>query len=1680
MPETHPLARPWESIAMRLRTATSLVVLAFLAQASGASALTLEREVRLDPARVQLTSANGYTVVEAAGGMHEYAAGRPDLPWLAERVDLPDGMKVTGVEVVSAATELLRDGVRIPAALSARPGAAIDERSAPDARWFASPSFQPEQLVALGAQGSLRGRNVAYLRIAPTRWNPQSGRLERVTSLKLRLTLADGAAPAVKRERIVREWEDELPTGVPTRALVSLSSGAATPAGAKPKAAPFMPLQVPSILGSPVEYVIVTSDAMASQFQQLADWKTQSGVPAVVRTTSFIRQQYPAAADDAERIRLFIRDAYARWGTKWVLLGGDTDVIPERLAFNVSFYQVEHIAADIYYSCLDGNWDADGNSEFGEAFQDEFTPGDDADLMPEVYVGRAPVSSASDAQTFVNKTLQYEKAPAGGYENRWLTFAEVLFPQPYNGGAIDLDGAQLAEDILPFTDTNPGLSVTRLYENYTAPTYRPGALPETKAAVIAQLNVGYGLAMHVGHGYRNSMECGDATMVNADASNLTNGNKLFNLYAIDCTSSAIDFPCIGEAFLKNPNGGSVTVIGSTRFDFPTAGRAYQQEYFRLFFQDSVSAVGELQARQKLPFVAFSFYDGVNRWTQMTLLELGDPELRMYNGSWRSLSVTGPPTVSLGDSLLSIHVAIGGSPLYGARVTAYKPNDDFRTGLTDGAGNVVLPFRPDSTGAFTLTVTAYNSKPFQTTLSVTAAGAAVVSDAAVSVDDDNVGGTNGNSDGFADAGETVDLRVGLRNRGGAPTNGAVHGTISTNDAYVTVVNADGTYGSIAAGATGNPVTPFRITVPANVPDQREIPFTLVLWDGSHSWREAFQLTVRAPDLRHYEQTITESPGNNDGRPTTGETATYTPHVRNSGSGVARSVTAKLRCLNGLATVTDSVVTIGDIAGYTTGQGDAFVFTVTGAGALFQMEIRDALQIRSLQTIDLTFPSPIFTLAAVGEASAVKLTWSANTTLTGGTSVFNTPTCKFTNASPGIKAALGTVSPGDTVTDGGGYFPSGCTVVSYNSGTSTLTLDANAFASSANGDVRLVIQSPALAQPADLAGYNVYRSTASGGPFTKVNLVPTALISYYHDEGLPALTRFFYRVTSVDSSGNESSVPSSGAISVSTNPPNHSIYPIPTNGTTPSSVAYEFPYSTTNGTLAVGSEVLYVLNADGSAPVDADGQGTTLGDFSVRGAYFAAGPSMSTLAPGEGMSFIAPSWDSTGLYVFDKNGQMRPGFPFKTSDPIWSSATITDLNKDGHMEMAFASNGNRFYVVRENGQEWMDGDSNPATQGVFKVLGQPVNYGSPATADIDGDGFPEIVYGSFDSKLYVWKANGTNVPGFPFTANNVIVSSPAIGYLDGPGDTSPEIVFASAGDSLYVLEPNGQRRPGWPKFVKTGGNSRSPSPALADMNNDGFLDIVYQSTNGGVYAFNRDGSALAPWVNVRYSTDVSSASESSPVVADINGDGFNDVVCGGEIGQLYALSGADGSVLPGFPIQLAGEIRGAPAVGDLDKDGKTEIMLAGWDKNIYIWDYDFPFSPGKTPPWPMYNHDARRTSFASSPLFVGVDDGGPGGDKNPVSVLEFAPPSPNPAHASNAGARLWFGVPSAMAGGSYELAVFDLSGRRVKTVDTGLAPVGRFSAKWDLRDAHGRPVDGGVYFLRFSLAGKSITHKMVVLQ
>ena len=1553
----------------QLRT-VAFTSLLLVAGAGPATPAALEREFRYDPGRFSIVQKGGETRVEMRDAGSEFTPGHPDLPVVGEMVELPAGMRAVAVEVVSLATAALSPVARIPTAAGAKPGLGPIDRTEPDPAIYGRAGFPPPSAqVELGFQGWMRGRHLASLRVNPVRWDPASGRLERIERITVRLHLEPTAdTDVVPRERIVPEWED---VGSPL---------AARPVpGPNRPAQPFKPTQVPSVLGSPVAYVIITTDPLVAEFQRLADWKTQGGVPAVVRTLSFVRQQYPFGTDDADRIRQFIRDAYGRWGTKWVLLGGDTEVIPHRNIFTL-FYGGETIPCDMYFSCLDGNWNADGDSTYGEGVN-YLGPGDACDVLPEVYVGRAPVASVADAQRFVDKNFQYTRTPVGDYEHQLVFFAEVLFPQYWQPGqATSRDGAELVEEVLPSLDPNPNLRVLRLYQNYLDPRWRPGSLEETKAVVLDTLDAGYNMAIHVGHGYRNVMSVGDNTIENVDALALTNGNRLSNIYAIDCTSNAIDFPCIGEAFINAPNGGAVTSIGSTRVDFPEYGRAFQKEYFRLMFEDSVTAVGEAQAKQKLAFAPFLGGDNIYRWTATTLVMLGDPELRQWTATPRTLTVTHPPSYALSDSSMLVHVATGGLPLAGARVTLYKPDDDYRSATTDGAGNALLEFRPGTTGTFYLTVTGFDCRPSQEALTVGPATAAALADLAPVIND-----ALGNANGQLDAGEVVDFQVPIINRGGT-TATAVNGVLSTTDGLVTILDPDVSYGTLAPAASSNGTGTFRISLPYTSNDQREIPLRIdLVAGGGHHDVVRLEFTVHSPDPRHFAHTLTDSPGDGDGVPEAGETVTMLVKLRNLGTGTASGVTVKLRNYDGLATVTDSTASYGILSPGQETQGDALVYSVGSTSAKLELRISNSYGLLSTQAVDLLRPSAPTALLGYGSQSSISLSWARN-----GAS--------------------------------------------------------------------------------DLAGYNLYRSLAPAGPYTKVTPVPTDRTSYYRDEGLTPLTQYYYRVTAVDSSGNESL--QSATADASTNPPHHDLFPVEMRRATPAPIAVDHVYQSSMMDLFAGADVLWAWHADGTAPIDADGTAVSHGDFTLRGSYYAAGASLARLE-GNNWSIIAPSWDSLRVYVFDKLGNVRPGWPFVTHYPVWSGVAVGDLDNDGLEELVFASNGDLLYALRADGTEWMNGDGNPDSVGIFKRLGSYYNYGTPALADLDGNGVLDIVYAGFEGKLFAWRPDGTSLPGFPGNIGFATTGSVAVGYLDGPGDTQPEIVATSGNDSLYAFKSDGGRRAGFPIGIRLGGTSKNPSPALADMNVDGYLDIVVAGTDGKIYVYDRNGVLNPNFANVRYSAITDGyASESSPVVADINGDGLPDILMGDENGVVNGISGT-GQLLPGFPIQLGGEVRGTAAACDCDGDGLSEIVVSSWDKKTYMWDYDFPFSPGGNPPWPQFHHDARRTGLTTSPVFL---DAPPPAFQTAAVTVELSRPEPNPARENT---RIHWSVPPSQAGADLDLSVYDLAGRRLTTLASGRAQEGRFALDWDLRaDGFGR-VGSGIYFLRFRLGSATTSRKLVVM-
>lgn len=186
---------------------------------------------------------------------------------------------------------------------------------------------------------------------------------------------------------------------------------------------PTLTINSSSLLGYGVyDYVIITKGIYVNDFKPLRSFKISKGLKAKIITVESINSYYKGR-DLPEKIREFIKDAYIKNRLRFVLLGGDADansanpkkisyksVVPTRLLYCgqvSSSYKITYIASDLYYSCLDGNYDYNKNSIFGE--KNDGIKGGQVDFLPDVFVGRAPVDSHTEVKNFVSKTIAYEK-----------------------------------------------------------------------------------------------------------------------------------------------------------------------------------------------------------------------------------------------------------------------------------------------------------------------------------------------------------------------------------------------------------------------------------------------------------------------------------------------------------------------------------------------------------------------------------------------------------------------------------------------------------------------------------------------------------------------------------------------------------------------------------------------------------------------------------------------------------------------------------------------------------------------------------------------------------------------------------------------------------------------------------------------------------------------------------------------------------------------------------------------------------------------------------------------------------------------------------------------------------------------------------------------------------------------
>ena len=422
-------------------------------------------------------------------------------------------------------------------------------------------------------------------------------------------------------------------------------------------------------------------------------------------------------------------------------------------------------------------------------------------------------------------------------------------------------------------------------------------------------------------------------------------------------------------------------------------------------------------------------------------------------------------------------------------------------------------------------------------------------------------------------------------------------------------------------------------------------------------------------------------------------------------------------------------------------------------------------------------------------------------------------------------------------------------------------------------------------------------------------------------------------------------------------------------------------------------------------------------------------------------------------------------FDTDNQIWGSPTITDLNNDGLYELIITSKDQYLYILNHDAELLMSYNANQYL------------LGTPAVGNIDLDTDLEIIFGGYSNqgKIFAINMDGTNVDGFPVEINEKIQRGVALADINQ--NNLNDIIFGTDSENIYVLYDNGEiglsvpvegdvrsapsvvkmnneyliiagsrddylygiTQNGEIKFSYYTGDKVDSSPVILDFNNE--VIIFFGSSNGNLYAIDTNGN------NVNgFPVNIGSAIESSPAISDFNGDGIPEIVVSSVSNDLkiYNLNGTDYKQIP---ISFEFPFSGHPVISDIDNDGDLEIFIGTTNGMIGIDIKDVNGITGGY--WNQYRNNLNRNGYIESEQILNNID------EQTLSEFKLMSPYPNPFNPIT---QITYYVPKSSL---VEIAIHDVTGRKVEILEKSIKTLGYHSIKWDASN-----LSSGNYFINLN--------------
>jgi len=585
-------------------------------------------------------------------------AGEPRLPMRGAYILIPQGKKVNDITVTHGERICLGSGfnvepVGVPFSLSLSDSVPLP---APDETIYSSYDMFPGKLFTEVSMYGFRGYDILVLRLHPVQYVPATGDLYYYPELTVSVeTIENGDINPLYRglekdklEVIKRVDNPGMISSYVQKSACSIQSSLID-------------------LSETYEYVIITNNdlAGAAAFQDFIDYKNSKGIHATIMTTEAICADpsywnpKPPFNDNQVAIRNFIKDAYMNWEADYVLLAGDSDtdneadnIIPARLLYATSdglpltnYAKLEgYIPSDVYYGCLDGNFNADKDEKWGEnASANDVANEDEADLYAEVWVGRACVDSVEEVSNFVMKTLAYEQTD-DDYLRNVLMLGEYLG----FGGVSDYAAYQMEEIELLIPEW---YNIETWYE-------RDGSWNAEQLLYYLNQDTVH-LINHLGHGYTNYA----LKISTYEAEHLTNDNYFF-IYSQTCLAGSFDNWVPGDYYNEHdsfaemftveiPHGAFAVILNSRyglgRYDSnDSPGQRYHAAFIDALYNKETRELAKANQASKEINIWRVNENGM-RWIHYQTNLLGDPQVAIKGPESTANSPPNKPSTPSGSN-----------------------------------------------------------------------------------------------------------------------------------------------------------------------------------------------------------------------------------------------------------------------------------------------------------------------------------------------------------------------------------------------------------------------------------------------------------------------------------------------------------------------------------------------------------------------------------------------------------------------------------------------------------------------------------------------------------------------------------------------------------------------------------------------------------------------------------------------------------------------------------------------------------------------------------------------------------------------------------------------------------------------------------------------------------------------